>query len=316
MLSRAYADVDTKYGNFCLHIEQGYTDYKFGPYRQVYLYYGNHEQVMIPWSNDFDFHKYCLFKCKYIEQDKFNQWMMGYVNENFDGPKRSIWNYGQAINKNEKCDLPIYACETRTSSNQGVIIINGDLKLKENVECIPEIFDHYERELDAYESLECSSKAYFGNYGEYVAILKQGYTITIEYQKQVYRTREWNKDYFEFIESITNKEFTCDDFKKIITKIGTSSLSENIKNFIVSELKTYINIHDEQDFDKFDACTLESFSFEELLEYIKQQNLTELIEKSLESMSEIFQIDIEEVLGTNAPNQQKESQNVKKITKK
>ena len=31
LLSRAYADVSTKYGDFCLHLEEGYTDYKFGP---------------------------------------------------------------------------------------------------------------------------------------------------------------------------------------------------------------------------------------------------------------------------------------------
>ena len=59
LLSRAYVDVETKYGIFCLHLEEGYTNTRYGPNKVVSLYYGDHNKVIIPWKNDFDFNRFC-----------------------------------------------------------------------------------------------------------------------------------------------------------------------------------------------------------------------------------------------------------------
>ena len=313
LLSRAYADVSTKYGDFCLHVEEEYVDYKTGAYRSISLYHGNHEQVIIPNLNEFDFHKFCLFRCKYIEKSKFNQWILGYVNENFDGPKRNIWNYGDAKYQEQKIDCPVYAFDLRTNTRGGVIFTNGSLKINENTICMPEFFENIET--DEYEKLECTSKAYFSRHGEFLAIIKQGTKIIIEYNEKKYRTDKWSKPFSESIISLTDKEFTCDDFRKIITILEKMPINEREKKFVVDELITYMNIHNENEFSTINRFTLEPFKFDDIVEYIKSQDLTDLVEKFIELLSNNFHIDIEDLLGENPPNQQKNNGYVKKYKK-
>lgn len=317
LLSRAYADISTKYGDFCLHLEENYTDYGYGPYRSISLYYGNHEQVLIDYANDFDFSKYCLFRCKYIEQSKFNQWWIGFTDVDFDAPKLNIWSYGETKNS----DLPIYSKKDRTNHISGTIFTDGALKLEKNFEYIPEIFYFYcqiKDLLKQYEELDCTSKAYFGNYGEYVAILKQESIISIEYTKENRKSEEgeWENCFSDNIISSTAQEFTKNDFENIMAKIVDSPISDELKKFIISNLIAYINTHNENDFKSLSSFTLESSNFENILQYIKQQNLVELVENGLESLSKNFHINIDELLGQNPPNQTKEPQYVKNITKK
>lgn len=312
LLSRAYADVSTKYGDFCLHIEEGYTDYKYGsPYRFVSLYHGNHEQTMLNWMNDFDHNKYGLFRWYYVEQNKFSRWVMGFENDIFNNPKRNVWKYGRLNDTSS-----VYASEFLTNSNAGVIFRNGHLKLKKNTMYIPDIFDWLKQELKEYEDLDCTSKAYFCNCEECVAILKQDSTISIEYKKKNPRTYDWSKEFSDHIVSATTQEFTEEDFKNIITQLEISSISETLKSFTVSELESYKNIHNTNDFGTLDKFTLEPYHFEDMLQYIREQNLIEVVEKGIESLSSTFHMDIEELLGQNPPNQAKEPPYVKKNIKK
>lgn len=314
LLSRAYADISTKYGDFCLHIEEGYTDYKFGPYRFVSLYYGNHEQVMIDWMNDFDFSKYGILRWRYGDQYKFSQWFMGFEDEKFDCPKRNTWKYGESNDAS-----PIYASTSRTSTNSGAIFMRGISKIDENIMYIPEIFDYYCRlqpELKEYEDLDCTSKAYFCNYSECVAILKQGSNISMEYKKKDFKTHNWIKGFSVSIASATTQEFTQEDFKNIITKLEAPSISDSLKTFTISELESYKNIHNADDFESLDKFTLEPYHFEDMLQYLEKKNLIEVVEKGIESLSSTFHMDIEEILGQNPPNQTKEPPYVKKNIKR
>lgn len=315
LLSRAYADISTKYGDFCLHIEEKYTNYGWGPYRSISLYYGNHKQVIIDWSNDFDFSKYCLLRCKYMKQGNLNQWMLGFNDVNFEDPKFNIWSYGKTKNN----DLSIYSKENRINYNSGTIFMNGTLKLEENLEYIPEIFCYYKikNQLKQYEGLNLTSKAYFCNYeGECVAVLKSGSIVSVEYKKENRMSEKWKNSFSDSITSSTNQEFTKDDFKNIMQKIATSPISDELKRFIISELSAYINTHNENDFKSLSSFTLEYSSFEEILKYMQNQNLVSLVENGLESLSEKFHIDLEELLGQNPPNQIKGPQHVKKYNNK
>lgn len=317
LLSRAYADIDTKYGNFCLHIEEGYTNYRYGPSKQVSLYYGNHEQVIDPLSRDFDFHKYCLCRWKHLQYCNFNQWQIGYVNEYFDGPGRNIWNYGISNKNDQETAAPIHASHLRSGREGGVIFIDGDLKIAENEQCVPDIFtfsDDIREQFDEYEILSLTSKAYFCNYRACVAILKTENQLTIEYKKKEIKTGEWSKSLSENIDSMTNKEFTCDDLKKIISRLEGLDINESLKKFIISELISYTNIHKEDELATLGAFSLEPFSFEQMLEYIKQFNLQELVEKGIETILETFHMDIDELLGKCPPNQLEEAK-VNKLLK-
>lgn len=313
LLSRAYADVSTKYGDFCLHLEEGYTDYKFGPYRSVSLYYGNHNQVMMNFKNDFDFNKYCLFRWKYMSQSKFDQWMIGFEDENFDAPKRNIWKYGVSL-----ATVPIYSSDLRTDSNSGVIFMKGNPKLAENLGYIPNIFDYSKtkEELKEYESLDCISKAYFCNYSEYLAILKQDSTIRMDYKKENPRKHNWIIDFSSDIPSATAQEFTVVDFENILEQLEISSLSGRLKKFVISELESYKNIHNPEDFASLHTFTLEPYHFEDMLGYIEGKNLTDLVEKGIETVTSTFCMDIEDFLGQNPPNQSKEPVYVKKNIKR
>lgn len=305
LLSRAYADISTKYGDFCLHIEQEYTNYKFGPYRSISLYYGNHEQVLIDWKNDFDFRKYCLFRYKYNEKSKFSQCTMGLINVKFDAPRLNIWNYG--VTKNS--DIPIYSMEE--NHNSGAIFINGTSKLEENFKYIPRVFDFRGEDLlKQFEDKNCTSKAYFCNYrGEYVAILKQGTTISIEYKKEISNIFGMDNGqvncFSASIPSFTTREFTKNDFENIIKIVEESSISNELKRFVISQLNGYINTHNENDFKSLNLFPLECYNFEDILQYIQQSNLVEVVETGLESLSKKFHIDMEDLLGQNPPNQTK-----------
>lgn len=241
--------------------------------------------------------------------------MMGFTDVDFDVPKLNIWNYGEPKNSN----LPIYSREDNTNNNSGTIFINGTLKLKENLEYLPEIF-YYCRVREAfkqYEELNCTSKAYFCNYrGECLAIIKQESIINIEYQQENHKQEEWEICFSDSITSSTTQEFTKNDFESIIAKIINFPISDELKKFIISELITYTNTHNENDFKSLSSFTLEHYNFENILQYIQENNLIELIENELESLSKNFHIDIEELLGQNPPNQIKEAQYVKNNKKR
>lgn len=313
LLSRAYADVSTKYGDFCLHLEEGYTDYKFGPYRSVSLYYGNHNQVMINYRNDFDFNRYGLLKWYYINQNKFSRWFMGYEDDFFNNPNRNTWKF-EGLNDTSS----IYATKSCKDYNSGVIFINGDLKLKENIMYISDIFNYHKikEELKEYESLDCISKAYFCNYSECLAILKQGSTIRMDYKKERPRTHDWIIDFSSDIPSATAQEFTVADFENILEQLEISSLSERVKKFVISELESYKNIHNPEDFASLHTFTLEPYHFEDMLGYLEGKNLTDLVEKGIETVTSTFCMDIEDFLGQNPPNQSKEPAYVKKNIKR
>ena len=53
-----------------------------------------------------------------------------------------------------------------------------------------------------------------------------------------------------------------------------------------------MNIHNENEFSTINRFTLEPFKFDDIVEYIKSQDLTDLVEKFIELLSNNFHIDI------------------------
>lgn len=315
LLSRAYADVNTKYGDFCLHIEENYSSYKWGPYRSISLYYGNHEQVIIDWKNDFEFNKYGLVRCNHVKQNNFDQFMLGFSNENFSLPHLNIWNYGEIVSS----DFPIYAMKDSAKNYSGIILMDGTLKLEENLKYIPTIFDFPNMKscIKKYEDSDCTSKMYFGNYKcELVTILKLESMIKIEYEKENYEERKFENLFSDSITSLDSEDFTKHDFINIIDSISKSTINSKLKGFVISQLNAYINTHDENNFELLNSYNLAGCNFETMLQYMEQQDLCKLVESGIESLSETLCIGIDEILGENPPNQTKVSQYAKKPTTK
>ena len=82
--------------------------------------------------------------------------------------------------------------------------------------------------------------------------------------------------------------------------------------FINKQLKSYSNVHDAQNFNELKNVSLEDYSFDDMLKYIKQSDLKVLIENGLESLAQLLNIDIEKILGENIPNQEEVKQYIKK----
>lgn len=313
LLLRAYADIKTDYGTICLHIEEGYDECKVGFYRQVSLYAGAHNEIMAKYNNDFDVRKYCIFRSKFINNAHFNQWYIGPMVGGY--PSKSIWKYDEVNLEDEKVSSSIYAEDSFATIDDGIIILNGKIKLNNNKQYLPERYgtDRLEELFKEYENKEYTSKAYFSNPREFVAILKSDNKITIEYTKYEFEKGAWKKRLPLNISSKTDKEFTSDDFKNIIANIGNLDISIDLKKVIVEQLIAYINTHFEDDFEKL-SVTLENVTFEEMLEYMKNNNLRLLVENLLESISSTFSSSKEELLG-KVSNQTKDIQYVKKPKK-
>lgn len=74
---------------------------------------------------------------------------------------------------------------------------------------------------------------------------------------------------------MTDKDFTCDDFRKIITSLEKIQINERLKKLAVDELTTYMNIYNENEFITISRFTFAPFNFDNIVKYIKHQDLVE-----------------------------------------
>lgn len=319
LLSRAYRDISTKYGDFCLHVEEGYTDYKWGPYRLVSLYFGNHNNTMVPYKNDFDFCEFCLFRWKFEKNNNFSRWNMGYYPSKFTNPKMNTWYYPETIVDGKSSG--IFASSDRVNNDHALILLNGSLKVTDNLKYCPEFFGYFsdiKREIKEYEDEAYDSKAYFCNPSDLIAILKKDNKIMIEHKHADISTREWGKVFSGNITSTSEGIFTPDDFLsvwKILTHmqlhesekakkfINASGKFNRLKDFALNQISTYADIFDHDDFNTLDKFSLENVSFDDMLNVLKSPDIVQIVETGLETMMENFHISIEDLLGNNPPNQ-------------
>lgn len=323
IFSRAYVDVSTKFGDFCLHIEEKSKN-QYDPYILLSLYHGHHDVVIDDLYNDFNWPKYGIFRTKYMKKDDFYQWMLGYVDSVWSHPFRNIWSYG---GRNKKCKAPIYSfSEFQGNGKRGTIFIDGSLKLKDNLEYIPDMFENLK--VNEYENNLYNSKAYFGTPSEHIAVLKYLDSIFI---KIIYKQKNKRLGIFEekssiSIESLSNMEFTHDDFEKIICALDTMLVDKSLKEFVIYELQTYISIHYSKNSNFRDNSDIEEFPIK-LANFLKQENFTtildllnsayanEFVEILIEDITNFFHISINDLLG-NPPIEKNKGQKTAEIMKR
>lgn len=308
LLSRAYIDVTTKYGDFCLHIEDKKINGMYGPQVSLSLYHGHHDEIMDGLNNDFNWPKYGIFRTKYMEKNEFYQWMLGFVDNIWSHPFRNIWKYGQSKDKGNLLDLPVYSfSQYQGSGMRGTIFIDGNLTLKDNEECIPDCFENLE--VEEYENIPCSSKAYFGSPSEHVAILKvlNSNEIKIIYKKKNRSTGDFDEKAKTSIASFSDKKFIGSDFEKIIIALYKMPISGQLKNFIINELRTYKNLHYKvtpisigifpcEDYIELNK-TLKHDGYDILLSVLDRNNPVEIVEKLIENITQVFSISLDDLLG-------------------
>ncbi len=306
LYSRCYADVETKYGTFCLEIDEMYDNayetlyancfkdcYK-PKHRALTLYNVTHnnnvfKNIGFPYVYSY----FGVLKVKSVPKSNFNQWHLGYDDNLFQNPRRSIWNYDIVAEKSAE-KTPIYSISDHADSFgfRGAIILDGNIKTSNVSHLLPDCFANLE--VDEYEKEPVTSKIYYGA-ADTIVVLKKGYEIKVIYN--AFNPRKHRKEEKESVNilSLTDGEFTKDDFEKIIISLELMNIAMDLKESFITELVTYINVHT-SDFTSL-TDTLTDVSYKELKEIIMDSNLTEFAEKLIENMSETFGISTSDLLG-------------------
>lgn len=309
LLSRAYKDISTKYGDFCLAVEENYSNYKFGPHKIVSLYHGSHNDAIDDIYNDFGIEG-CIFRWKYYFDTDFNQWMIGH-SERLSAPFCNRWRYGITNCNNEEIDEPMYGSHVdRRYSFYSQFILNNKVKLKENPKYLLDYFNDnfYNRELLNVDEKTNVPRIYSGSYGDFISIIKEKAKIIIKYynKKGGHELYETLNDYKSIaVDSETENDFTIEDFNNIINRINEEDMPLEFKDNLICELKTYINLHKRDDLNKINDFSLKDFTFDDMLRDLQQDNLSQVIEDMLESLSQTFNIDMNEMIGKSPIAQKK-----------
>ena len=293
LTSRAYADVSTKYGDFCVHVEERHADYSYGPYREVSLYHGDHNDAMRKIQNDFNFIDNCFFRWKYV-QEGFDQCMMGH---NEKGPNNNFWNYTTSTYNGKEVQIPVYGAVS--DGNYGAVFINGCINMEENKGLLPLTLgtSRMQRHLEKYENACYTSKAYFSNYGESFAILKNNDEIVVEYNKYDFRSDKWNTVFSKKIKSSDESVFNESDLKGAILLAAEAHASEELYAFLTNQLLGFINVYYKNgSYDK-NKFSLEKCDFESMVPYVCDENLPQMVEQYLEFVSELYNIPIDDIIG-------------------
>ncbi len=296
LYSHCYVDVKTKYGTFCLEVDEHFSHSNYGPHRSLTLYNVTCDNE--EFQNNYSKHiypKFGVLKFKHMPSSNFNQWLVGYVDNVFQNSRRSVWNYAFDTEFRRGEGPQIYSISDYYESNlgfKGAIILDGNIKVVDVKNYLPIGFINLE--VDEYEKEDVTSKVYYGA-SNTIVVLKNGYEIKVIYN--VYNPRKNRKDEKESanIISLTDGKFTKDDFEKIIASLELMNIDIELKESFITELTTYINIHT-SDFNTL-TNTLENVSYQELKEIIVKSNLTEFVEKLIENMSETFSISTSGLLG-------------------
>lgn len=299
LLVRAYRDVSTKYGNFCLEIEESS---KNDMTRTYSLYHGTASQVLKLEDNDFDFSKYCLYRWQYnkdLKGKNFNRWNMGFVRKDYDGPSLNVFEFDKSIKVDRLVDSPIYGISKRTSNDNGVILLDGELKVKNNLNNgVPDFFDINYSIIRDYEIKDYTSKAYFANPGAFIALLKIDRFMRVEYRRKDKATGKMKIEEIFSLYSSTKGKFTRKDFKKLLSLIYILNIDDRIKDFAIKGIEGYLDVHT-QNMDIDPMFSLRDTSFDSLLLEMNGDEVSQSIKRKLELLSETFGVEEREMFGEN-----------------
>lgn len=305
LFSRMYANVSTKYGDFCIQLEDNKAndwEFGFGPYISFMLYHGQYQELLQNNDNDFDRNQEFL---KYSSQsDGLNLWTMG--GRDFKYLVRNIWNYSHPKNrKREEQTSPIYGFEN-SYRDLGLFFINGKYNLLEYARYGPHNFNA-ENIFEEFEFIDCNSKMYFRSYLASAVFIKKEDKIEFYYNNRTKENNyEWGENVLLDTLSSTPGIFTFADIDLIIKRMEsliTTVVDNELKMSIIKELSTYKNLHCPKDINLISQdFSLENQNFENIVMFFKQQDLNQYVEELIEFVSKKYNISIEDILGMQSTN--------------
>ncbi len=285
---RAWANVDTKHGQFCFCLEEDNLK------RTIQLFSSNYDDIWEPLSS---YEESTIFVITYDKAQNAHKLLLG-------NRPSTICNFPtKEINLYEVDNSSIYTYFSRNyCHDEGVILLNGQLT-PENNETLKKIAESFTTADSYYEVRDAAdaqhtSKIYFGNLDDKVQIFKDDDQIHIVYKSR--RQLGFLIPVFDFcVFSESKGQLTKDDFEKIIIALHNIDLFDNYQNQrIITELINYINTH-EKDNLNIQSKSLKNVTYDFLLNIMQNGDIALFVESLIDEIKDTFNIPMDELLGTN-----------------
>ena len=304
LLSRAYTDVETKYGPFCIFIEEDYKTEGKESYRKVSIYYGNHSQVLNQRNNLFDEESGNILNWHYdleTTEEYFNFGLYNYSRDDSTrrGPE-DIDNRTQIeILPTQKNETSIYFAKKKDKKENNnryyyITIVPTPIDDSQLLETI----------YNKHSNIEGIFKGeaptiLIGHYDPYIISKKlEGDKIILELST---RKSTQQLSYHPITTFGEEKTFTKDDILTIINHCNDDiHRNPDFNEFIIGQLVFYITTHDEYNLSNLKpGLSLREQDFESAIDELTQysyEEYVEIVEKSLENLASSLCISIETLL--------------------
>lgn len=294
LFSRAYVDVETKYGDFCLHIEKGGNLCCISPYSFLALYHGKAEEIME--YNNFVFRQEGALKHTLFEKDNFSGWQIG--NAKFDEVKKHRYIYGQLPDDKGSS---LYAIRMLSKGFIGMIVDSGEIT--DNVSYEYEPIDYHSDMFEFLYSKNYYSKAFFlldGLHG--LEIIKDDNGILVGY-----RTRQncrLNEVFLMKLSTLVKGRLSSDELLSIVNVLKAKS-SDELVSMVCDELEIYENIsknlndnNEVQDVVQLSSpFMLPIVDWDMAVETLRNSDPVKLTEDIIENYSRELGVTIDDIIG-------------------
>lgn len=310
ILTRAFTDVDTKYGTFTFHIEKSDYPEKFGPNYFLALYHGKADEIMQ--SNDFDFKPTSILQTVYYPKADFHMWEAGYANFYDKLNKRFIYGKSSPFvpDSLKKMEGSIYSFKNGHIS--GAFIDDGSLSQEEYKPYVdPNIL--VRESINPFSKVnksEPTSKALFYTfYSDALSIIKNWTSILVNYQVMVDTVGdhrfEW-KNVFNYRIPYTDKNgpITYNELMDVVTSLEYRPEKNEFIESVINEINLYSYIKEQlatKDTSHPLNITNPFFvpidDFDYYLTLLRNSDISKLVEEIIEEYANAFNMTPKEIIG-------------------
>ena len=293
MASRAYTNVSTKYGDFCLLIQEIYpgSDKTKGAYVDVSLF-REHVVPSISRSAIDDLTDYVISIRHYKECNR-HDYRLGYNKE----LGNDYYGYYAHYIDVPESNSPLYHCYDYYRvlyPRESVIMQDGNIKLHDflkNHDMHSKDWEWNEGALAKFENGQHNSKAYVRYAGNYIIITKDENILTVAFRPFFSLPKEQTIT----ITSSTSGQFTKDDLNRAMEIIQSMHFHDELNEFAVDSISSYVKTNIGE-LGENKLLSLQGQTFDSMLSYIKSHDIATLVDNIIETISDTYNITTNNVL--------------------
>lgn len=237
--------------------------------------------------------------------------------------KQMNWKIIRPINEEQQRQhiSHVYCINTRSEANKDEIILKGIVMENGNSELEDSLSFINSKNLENYNndfSFNANASFVFDDL-QIVSINFEAYSkvIKICHRYKDQETGKYNIGSQIEIPSLSNGKFTEKDWGDIVESLKDMSIDSNIKQFIITKIRTYLNLKNNKiyfDLSYFDRIYLNRFlqinntynnmAFYNLIALLMENNITEFVEKLIIAISYGFNISLADLIRENSFNEE------------